>query len=502
MNMTTGGRYGQELATDLYLITILCIFPLFFGSSGYLDVTFSKYMFWMTSTALWLAALVIFCFLRRSPGRLEAEQLAALAFLTVCLCSWFFSPYRLDGFLGAGRYDGFLTIASYVLCFLGVSRFTRPKPLHAAAFAVGITLCCAVGVLQLFGFDPLRLFPGTMTYYDAGTLYSGAYLGTIGNTNLLDAVLCAALPLFYALWVCGDGGKAGALFLLPLLPGCFLLVRAGGSGAMLALAACALAAAPLLFTDLWRLRRGMRGCALILLSCGAALSYVPVYIQRRLSIRFTASPAVFAALAGALLLFGFSFLQPRRFHPTAKALQRGFFLLDAAAVLGALAAVWFWSGTEGTVYELQNALHGQLSDSFGSSRILIWRECLKLVPKRLLLGGGPGTLALRLDVTFSRFVPETGLTLTSFVDNAHNIYLGYLVNCGALGLASYLGLLACAFRGAMQKLKLRRPMVPALALSVFCAAVHGLFGLGLFICEPFFWCMLGLLCARDKEATV
>ena len=502
MKITAGGRYSQELATDLYLITILCIFPLFSGFSGYTDVTFSKYVFWMAATAFWLAALLILCFLRRSPGRLGAEQLAALVFLTVCLCSWLFSPYRRDSFLGAGRYDGLLTIVSYVLCFLGVSRFTHPKPLHAHAFAVGIILCCAVGVLQLFGLDPLRLFPGTMTYYDAGMLYSGTYLGTIGNTNLLDAALCAALPLFFALWVCGDGGEAGTLFLFPLLPGCFLLVRAGGSGAMLALAVCALVAAPLLFTDLQKLRRGMRGCAVMLLSCGAALSYAPVYAQRRLSVRFTASPAVFAALAGALLLFGFSFLRSRRFHPTAKALRRAFLLLDAAAVLGALAAVRFWSGTEGTVYELQNALRGQLSDSFGSSRILIWRNCLALIPERPLLGGGPGTLALRLDVTFSRFVPETGLTLTSFVDNAHNIYLGYLVNCGALGFASYLGLLACAFLGTMRKLKLQRTMIPALALSVVCSAVHGFFGLGLFICEPFFWCILGLLCACDKEAII
>lgn len=83
-------------------------------------------------------------------------------------------------------------------------------------------------------------------------------------------------------------------------------------------------------------------------------------------------------------------------------------------------------------------MQGNIKDSFGSSRILIWRKSLELVPERMLLGGGPGTLSLRLDVNFSRFVEETGQTLSSSVDNAHNDYLGILVNTGLLSLAAYL----------------------------------------------------------------
>ena len=482
------GAGGRERVTDLYLITILLIFPLFPGFSGYSDITFAKYAFLLSATGLWLAALIALSVReRRGLSRPEPPQLAALLFLAVCAVSWLCSPYRMDSFLGAGRFDGLLTLACYALGFLGVSAFTRPKLIHAAAFAVGIGLCCALGVMQMFGLDPLRLFPGDLGYYDAGTLYSGVYLGTIGNTNILDAALCAALPLCFTLYVCGQS----PLFLLPLLPCCFVLTRAGGSGAAIAFAVCALVAGPAVLTGAIRLRRALRGCAACLVPAAAALAYHPGYVDRALTLSFALSPAAVAAALAAAALFGVSFLFPR-FAPSRRALRRTFLLLDAAAVLGGLAAL----GTEGAAYELSRVLHGELEDSFGSSRVQIWRACLALVPERPLLGGGPGTLPLRLNIEFSRCVPETGKTLTSFVDNAHNIYIGYLVNCGALGLAAFLGLLGGAARRACRFA--RQPMVPALALSVLCAAVHGLFGLGLCISEPFFWVILGLLCARRE----
>lgn len=491
--MRTSGRSGsRENATDLYLTTILLIFPLFPGFSGYLNITFSKYVFFLSATGLWLTALMILSIRkRRGFGRPGGSQAAALVFLAVCALSCLCSPWPLDSLLGAGRFDGLLTLACQVLLFLGVSRFTRPKPLHAAAFAVGVTACCAVGVLQLLGLDPLRLFPEGLCYYDGGTLYSGAYLGTIGNTNILDAVLCAALPLCFTVYV----REGQAPYLLPLLPACFIEAFSGGSGALVAYAVCALAAMPLL-TDAPRLRRGLRAAAAVLCPAGLALAYSPDYVDRILAPRFAWTPASCAVVGGAAVLLAVSLLPWGRFAPSARTLRRLFLGLDAALVLGGLAAVWSWPGTSGTLYELREALRGHLEDGYGSSRVRIWRRCLALAAERPLLGGGPGTLALRAGIEFSRYVPETGSTLSSFVDNAHNIYLGYLVNCGILGLAAYLSLLLCAARDAWRAR--RGPMTAALALSTLCAAVHGLFGLGLFLSEPFFWAVLGLLCSRGS----
>ena len=54
---------------------------------------------------------------------------------------------------------------------------------------------------------------------------------------------------------------------------------------------------------------------------------------------------------------------------------------------------------------------GLINDSFGSSRIRIWRAVWAAFRERPWLGTGAGTLSHRIDITFSRFVPETGETL-------------------------------------------------------------------------------------------
>ncbi len=67
----------REAATDLYCIILLCLFPLFPGFSGYTNITFSKYVFLLAATALWLVALLVltrstaafFSASRSSPGR-------------------------------------------------------------------------------------------------------------------------------------------------------------------------------------------------------------------------------------------------------------------------------------------------------------------------------------------------------------------------------------------------------------------------------------------------
>ena len=485
---------SREWTTDVYLITILLVFLLFPGISGYGNITFSKYVFLLVATGAWLAALVFLSIRdKRGPGRLRAPQLAALAFLAAATLSWLCSPWRADALIGAGRCDGLLMLALYVLIFLGVSLLTRPKKLQAAAFAAGVTVCCAVAALQLFGLDPFRLFPAGYGYYDAGIDYSGTYLGTVGNTNVLDAVLCAGLPLFLSLYILGES----PLFLLPLIPGYFVAVFSGGSGAMVAYAVCALALPPLLLTDASRLRRALRGAAVILCSAAAALCYHPDYVNRTLMPRFVLTPTGGAAAAAAVLCLIASLLPWGGFALSQRTLRRCFLALDAALILGALAFLWHYSGTTGTLYELREVLHGHVEDAYGSSRVLIWRRCLELFAERPLLGGGPGTLALRAGIEWSRYVPETGITLRSYVDNAHNVYLGYLVNCGVPGLAAYLallGLTCCAAAGTRDS-----SMTAALSLGALCAAVHAFFGLGLFLSEPFFWVILGLLCA-EKES--
>lgn len=481
----------SERITDVYLITMLLLFPLFFGFSGYGNVTLSKFVFLLAATGLWLAALIVAAALRRAVlPRLSPVRWAALAGAGIAVLSSLFSGDPGRSFVGAGRYDGLLSTLVYTLIFLGVSAFARPKLLHARAFALSVSLCLLVAIIQLGGGNPLGLYPRGWTFFDHGIQYSGVYLGTIGNTNILDAVLCLALPLFAGLYIAMDRRE----FLVPAALAVPVLLKAGGDGAYLSLLVIALAGPILLMTDPGRIRRALRLAALLLFAAALARWWQP---SPGAPLRF-----VYASAAGWLVLAAavcgtLSFLpQPGSFSPAQRALRVFFAALAGVCVVAGLIVVLCWKESSGTVYELKCILHGEIDDSFGSSRIRIWRACLALVPARPLLGQGPGMLAAKLDIQFARYVPETGETLRSYADNAHNVYLAALVNTGILGLAALLAQLALAGKEAAKRLG--DPLRLSLALGLLCAAVHGFFGLGLCLSQPLFWLCLGLQCAEER----
>ena len=477
-----------ERITDIYLITMLLLFPLFFGFSGYAEITLSKYVFLLAATGLWLAALIVAAMMKRLWLPPRAPVLfAALAVAAVSVVSWLFSGDLARSFVGAGRYDGLLSTLVYMLIFLGVACFSRPKLLHARAFALSVSLCLLVALLQLGGGNPLHLYPGVLTFFDSGVLYSGVYLGTIGNTNILDAVLCLALPLFAGLYIALDRWE----FLIPTALAAPVLCKALGDGGKLALLVLLLLSPILLLTDIERIRRALRFAALLLYMAALALWWQPD-VGAPLRFVYT-SPVGWLVLAAPVCEALSHVPLPKPFSPAPRTLRIFFAFLAAAGMAAAGAAVLRFPGSTGTLYELNRLLHGQAEDGFGSSRIRIWRACLALVPARPLLGYGPGMLAAQLDIQFERFIPETGKTLRSFADNAHNVYLAALVNTGCLGLAALLAQLALAGRCAAKRLG--DPIRLSLTLGIGCAAVHGFFGLGLCLSQPLFWIALGLLCA-------
>lgn len=480
---------------------MLLIFPLFPGFSGYANITFSKYMFFVVCTGLWLAALAVtLLYHRESGGSFKLHHAAALAFALVCLFSWLCSPHRSASLIGAGRYDGLATQLLYVCIFLGISAFGSADKRHIVCLGIGAALCSAVGIVQLFNIDIFGLFPGDYSHYDSGIRYSGAFLGSMGNTNVLSAYYCLALPVLFAspvLWK-----KRGAwLSLIPLCLGCFVLVRAKVSGGFVGLGFGALAAAPLILTDMGRVRRALVYAAAVFCSAAAALAFAPEYSLATgfaWSFRFSLMPA--AALCAALLCIALAAILGKiKLAPSAKTLRRFFLLLSIAALALALLFVYFSPATEGTIYELSQVMHGNMDEKFGSSRILIWRECLALFGDRPLLGGGPDTLALRVDVSFSRFVEETGQTLRSGVDNAHNEYIGYLINTGILGLLAYLFLLVLGLRAWLKGLL--RPEICALGLGCLCYCAQSFFALGLPLVAPMFWICLALLFSSENSAS-
>lgn len=414
--------------TDKYISLMLLVFPLWTGTEGYAAITRGKFLFFAVLSALYLALLLPCALLvGEKPRRARLPQWFALAFMAAACLSAALSPYGRAVILGASRYDGLLTLLLYGGIFLGVSAFGEWKKYYVYLLAASASICSLVAIPQLLGGNPFGLYPGELTYFDANVRYTGEFLGTIGNTNLLAAFYCLCIPLF--IWHA-------------------LTHRALRD--RLVLAAAALCLGVLIAS---RVASGAVALA------AAAVVLMPYYVN------YTSHSRKKALIAAGCM---------------------------AALCLAALAAVYFYGGGSGTLHELSQLLHGHVEDSYGSSRVAIWRECLRLAGERPLVGGGPDTLALRTDMTFSRFVEETGSTISTHVDNAHCEPLGYLVNLGALGLIPYLALCAESLR------RFFRGCAPAAGGALCCYYVQSLFGLGLCIVVPLVWIYMGLVCSGKE----
>ena len=484
--------------TDIYIFVMLLLFPLFTGPQGYASITRWKFLFFAAATLLWLAALLLYALLRRlrprSLAAMGVDSAAITVYLAVCCLSALCSPFFPDTLLGAGRWDGLVPLLLYGAIFLGVRAFGRLRPAHLYALGTAVVLCTAVAVPQLLGYNPLGLFPGALDYYDAHTYYTGEFLGTIGNVDLLSAFLCLSTPLLAAAFVL-DGRRAPLL--LPAGAGLFLLLSAQVAAGPVALGGCLLLAAPILLCSRARLCRGLLALGALAFAAfwALALDFAPESAALRPD--WTAW-AVLALGAVSLAAASLVYLRRNRPEPPPGIYTRFFLAADLVLVALGAVAIYFWPGESGTLYELSRLLHGELQDSFGSSRIRIWRETLSLFPQRPLLGGGPGTISLRLDVTFSRYVPETGQVLRTYVDNAHNEYLTILTDTGLLGLGAYLSALALSFRSWLRRR--RETLLPAVGCGLAAYWIHGFFGLGLCLTAPVFWLLWGL--ADTKSAAL
>jgi len=281
-----------------------------------------------------------------------------------------------------------------------------------------------------------------------------------------------------------------ALLLIPAALGAFVVKCSGVAAGVVALAAAALLLPLILVNSTSRLRRLCRCAAAVCVPL--ALSVWICFTPEGIALRWNAAATALFAVSAALLAASFAIRKEFR----KKQLFRFFLLLEAFLILCGVLALWLCPFESGTLYELSETLHGRISDDFGSSRIRIWREALLLFSERPLLGGGPDTLALRLDLHFSRFVEETGKTVSTYIDNAHNAYLGYLINTGILGLLGYLSVIGCT---AAEMLRRRFSGLRGVIFIALAAAwTEAFFGLDLFITNPVVFIFWGLFFGKEN----
>lgn len=426
-----------ENLTDIYIGCMLSVFLLFPGFGGYEQITIEKgYLFFILSGGYVLLTLLIrielivvdndthFPDIVNVCKEFDISQKLILGYLIMTAIATIFAVDCRTAFFGGGRLEGFLTIALYCCLFLLTSYFGRVRMWMLWLFAAAVSINCILSIVQLAGYNPLLLYPHGMTYYDAYTLYSGEFLGTIGNVDLLSAVLCISVPIFLTAVIKLED-KIKFILIFPICLCIYVLMSAYVEGGIVGIA-------------------------------GSVLIAVPVIVNRG-TLRKT--------LVIVLIMF----------------------------IIVFTAGVYFFGEkTSGFIYEASEIMHGNCDDSFGSSRIYIWRNVAGLVKERPFIGGGPDTLSLRKDIYFERYDENLNVVINSFVDTAHNEYLNVLVNQGVIALICYL---AALFAAAIRWVKTApdNKAVAILGAGILGYCIQAFFGISSLIAAPYLWISFALL---------
>lgn len=418
--------FNTEVVTDIYVFIMLLFFPLVIGINGYYDIDKVKLYFFMITTTIWLLSLIILFILERIHKKklqfkINMSYVFIFIFLIISFISTLLSPYKPDVFFKIGRYEGFLTTLLYVLIFLGISLFTKPKRIFMWAMGIGVGLCSIVAFLQILDFNVLWLFPNNLSYYT----YSKSFLGTIGNIDFLSAYLCLVLPILFIFSLKSDN-KVDRLLLFPTLLGLTISLISRVSSGLLALSGCVLLTIPLLFKD------------------------------------------------------------------NKKAIKAGIGVFILILIVGV--GIFFYKGNNTTIHEISEVLHGRMSDEFGTGRGLIWNQGIDLFLEHPWLGTGPGSTSKRYHIKWY----SLNTRITNYVDNAHNAYLGYLINIGVFGALSYiLFLLSCLIKW-INKRNINYFYI-AIGSGVLCYLMQDFFNLNTYMTAPLLFIMLGLLISKEGK---
>ena len=255
-----------EKLTAGFLAAMAGIFLLYTGPKGYLQIVESKYAAFCLLCGVYLGAVMLAFFyqlytrkvsIRRWKGilsRMGWPQRFAAAYLLFTWISALVSENFPDTLVGMSRYEGALTLTLYGLVFFCVSAWARPGHWLLWVFAVSMTLHNTLCVIQLTGANPFSLYPQGYTWFDAGVRYSGAYLGTVGNIDLLGAVYCIAIPVFL-LGLCKGSKRSRFFLLIPLAGSVYVALRMEVLACFVGLGAGLAVSLPFALAPTGRLRR-------------------------------------------------------------------------------------------------------------------------------------------------------------------------------------------------------------------------------------------------------
>ncbi len=147
------------------------------------------------------------------------------------------------------------------------------------------------------------------------------------------------------------------------------------------------------------------------------------------------------------------------------------------------------------IFQLFNiTVNKEVMDNYGTNRIYIWKNVLKVVPKHLLHGVGIDCFAYAFPKGL--LLPSSILLL---VDKAHNEFLQILLTQGIFALLTYISFLLIIIKNCTKKLVKENYIKMALFLAIIGYLTQSCFNISVITVAPLFYIILGLAYNRGND---
>lgn len=457
----------RSLATEMYVVLILAVFPLYL-EDGYREIGTAKWKFYLYVTLPYLAVIFLCalaglaCARHKGAGRQRRISDRFVLLYGICvIVSWGLQGFRRELWTGEdGWYMGVAAQLLLVLTYFAVAGSRISRRLLLLGNAAGSGLCFLIGILQRLGWDILELYIGV------GQARSD-YLTTVGNRTWMSGYACAVFPLGLCLfwqsgWKEGQDGRIGRRVFWGLYSAlAFLGLSASYSDS--AYAALALVFFGLFMFSLGDGRKLWAFCQVLLVWFGSALLMCGIRALRGSKVRDARGLTCYvyewkwmlAGLAVCGVIAVLTRLYFRHRQPAQERIRRRLRMgclaggvLACALVVGAVAV-----GSGGVINDrlpaaLQRYLH--FDDAWGDGRGSAWKLTLRmfreLPPWQKLFGVGADGFAEHAYgiPQYARQLAEDwgALRLT----NAHNEWLNMFFCQGIVGGSAYLMIFVSALR--------------------------------------------------------
>jgi len=437
----------------------------------------------------------------RKSVALSYPELFALFFIVTTILSTFFSAYTKTALYGfddwhMGLYTQFFLMTGFFIA----SRWGGCNRYALIPAWVSAVLICHLTMINRCGDDPLGVYHG-MDWFDWNRRN---LLATIGNINWVCCYLAVAVPILcFCYWKAR--GYLRILAFIGAFSGMAAMMLQGSAAGF---ADIAVMLGILLFVsieDREKLIRFLDTATLIPLFWSIfSLFQIDLItpddanVKQYYSIMWLIPLAILVGFDAFLRLRGKKHKPDLLAKPELRKKLRAILIaLPIAGMLLLIAcqfseSLWMRFGGIGLL---------RIDDNWGSFRGSLWRIALRcfseLKPANMIYGIGPDCFVYAYE-KLGVHIAATGQWENVTYANAHNEMLTMLVNEGALGLLTYLGIFVSSLKAMIHKYH-QNPMALMGILVVAGYLSNGLFAFQQAVSSPFIFAVMGLIVGNCTE---